>query len=69
MEVGGRRVGLSSGNLLDAKSDPLLAYQLMLARVRAELNAPIARREDASSLAKDWDLLVGARERMNSAGN
>jgi hypothetical protein len=69
LEVGGRRVGLSSGNLLDSGSDPVLAYQLMLARVRTILGAPVARREDGASLAKDWNLLLLARERMNSTGN
>jgi hypothetical protein len=69
LEVGGRTVGLSRGNLLGAGSDPLLAYQLILARVQAVLEAPVARREDDASLKRDWDLLLRTRERMNSTGN
>jgi hypothetical protein len=69
LTVSGRQLGLSRANLLSAKSDPLLSYQLMLARLRAVLDAPVGRRESGVSFEKDWDLMLRSRERMNSAGN
>jgi hypothetical protein len=69
LEVNGRLVGLSRGNLLAAGSDPLLGFQLMLARVQTSLKAPAARRESGADFKKDWDLLMRAQERFSVMAN
>ncbi len=59
-----RTVGVSSGDLLSAGSDPLLAYQLMLGRVESELDAKNHYRESIVMFRRDWALLLAARERL-----
>jgi hypothetical protein len=69
LEVKGRLVGLSRGSLLAAGSDPLMGYQIMLARVRASVESPVTQRQSGVNFKKDWDLLIRARERFSEVGN
>ncbi len=69
LEVKGRLVALSRGNLLAAGSDPLMSYQIMLARVRESLWTPVTQRQSRVNFKKDWDLLIRARERFSEIGN
>jgi hypothetical protein len=62
-----RRVGLSAGNINAAGSDPQLAYRIMLARVRSQLNNAPKRRESLSAFAQDWSLLEASRTSWQSA--
>jgi hypothetical protein len=69
LSIKGRSVGLSRGNLLSPDSDPIMAYQIMLARVQAVLYGPASRREDALNFTEDWDLLMESRDRFGADGN
>lgn len=66
--AGPRKVGLSSGNLLAADSDPELGLQLMEGRVSYELSAKGHRRESLRDLEQDWSLLEQARKRWEERG-
>jgi hypothetical protein len=48
------RVGLSAGNIFAADSDAQVAYQIILARVEAELESPKHSRETMLEFKKDW---------------
>ncbi len=61
-----RRVGLSSENLLFPASDPALAFQLMLVRVRYALTAKGRMRESLPEFRQDWALLERAQSRLKS---
>jgi hypothetical protein len=62
--VEARTVGVSSGDLLSAGSDPLPAYQLMLGRVESELDAKNHYRESIVMFRRDWALLLAARDKL-----
>ncbi len=61
-----RTVGISSANLLSDRSDPTLAYQLMLGRVGYALHAKNHSRESLVEFEKDWALLERSRDRLLS---
>jgi hypothetical protein len=48
------RVGLSASNIFAADSDAQIAYQILLARVEAELNSPKHSRETMIEFKRDW---------------
>ena len=61
-----RTVGISSANLLSDRSDPTLAYQLILGRVGYALHAKNHSRESLVEFEKDWALLERSRDRLLS---
>jgi len=56
-----RRVGLTPSNIFAPGSDYSLAYQLILARISAELASPSHSRENILEFKNDWALLQHAR--------
>jgi hypothetical protein len=52
------RVGLSANNIFTADSDAQFAYQIVLARVEAELDSPKHSRETMLEFKKDWAMTV-----------
>ncbi len=62
----GRQVGLSSENIFAPGSDPELAFQLMLGRVRYALAAKDRFRETMPLLRRDWALLERAHDRLQA---
>ncbi len=48
------RVGLSASNIFAPDSDGQIAYQIMLARMQAELNSPKHSRETMLEFKQDW---------------
>ena len=48
------RVGLSASNIFAADSDAQVGYQILLARVEAELNSPKHSRETMIEFKRDW---------------
>jgi len=54
-------VGISRSNLLAHGSESLLAYQVILAHVDAELKSPARRRETLPDFKEAWNLLQQAR--------
>ena len=50
------RVGLSASNIFAADSDAQIAYQIILARVEAELDSPKHSRETMLEFKQDWAL-------------
>src|SRR5215470_13213380 len=56
------RVGLSARNVLSRDSDPSLAHQLLLARVRYILKSPKHSRETMFEFSQDWTALRQASE-------
>lgn len=66
LEIGGltRQVGGSSQNVLAEKSDPTLAFQLMLGRVAYVLRAKNHLRETMEEFRNDWSLLEQTRNRL-----
>jgi hypothetical protein len=66
MEIDGstRHVGISNRNLMEAESDPELAFQLMLGRVGYVLHAKNHLRETMEEFRKDWALLEQTRNRL-----
>lgn len=67
MEIpeGGRKfkVGLSANNILAPDSDPLGAYELLLARTDGILKSPKHGRETMSEFRMDWAILQRASEK------
>jgi len=63
------RVGLSASNVLSRDSDPLLARQLILARVGYILKSPKHRRETMSEFVQDWAALQQTSEKRTLALN
>jgi hypothetical protein len=59
------RVGLSASNILSAKSDPHLAYVVLLARIDRVLKSPKHSRETMPEFKDDWAYLQYARERYS----
>lgn len=57
------RVGLSASNILDARSNPRLAYELVLARTHAVLKSPKHSRETMLEFKNDWELLQYAQSK------
>ncbi|MGB8438159.1 MAG: hypothetical protein WA867_16000 [Candidatus Acidiferrales bacterium] len=52
------RVGLSASNIFATDSDAQIAYQILLARVEAELNSPKHSRETMIEFKRDWAMTV-----------
>jgi hypothetical protein len=52
------RVGLSASNIFGADSDAQIAYQIMLARMEAELSSPKHSRETMLEFKQDWALVT-----------
>jgi hypothetical protein len=52
------RVGLSASNIFGADSDAQIAYQIMLARMEAELSSPKHSRETMLEFKQDWALVA-----------
>ncbi|MGC1992337.1 MAG: hypothetical protein WA690_26475, partial [Candidatus Acidiferrales bacterium] len=50
------RVGLSASNIFAPDSDPQISYQILLARVEAELNSPKHSRETMIEFKRDWEM-------------
>ena len=69
--IGPARVGVSPSNILASDSDPLLAYEILLARAQSELHSPMHSRETMLEFEQDWMLLQAAHDRVESslAGN
>jgi hypothetical protein len=60
---GGRtRVGLSGDTVVSEKSDPILSYRLMLARVHQALTGSADARPAIAAFEQDWELLEATRE-------
>ena len=59
-----RSVGIGSGNVMSADSDPELAFQLMLGRVGYVLRAKNHMRETMEEFQQDWVLLEQTRDRL-----
>ncbi len=57
------RVGLSASNIFDSDSDAQIAYQIVLARMEAEVNSPKHRRETMLEFKLDWAMLADLHER------
>src|SRR4029077_4294096 len=68
--IGGEisKVGLSAHNIFADGSDPLLAFDLLLARVDHVLKSPKHSRETMLEFKEDWALLQYARERISAPG-
>ena len=66
--IGGEisKVGLSAHNIFADGSDPLLAFDLLLARVDHVLKSPKHSRETMLEFKEDWALLQYARERISA---
>ena len=60
------RVGLSSQNLLAPDSDPELAFQLMLGRIRYVLAVKNRMRESMQEFRQDWALLEQTESRLRA---
>ena len=58
---GSGRVGLSASNIFAADTDGQIGYQIMLARMQAELDSPKHSRETMLEFKQDWDLLSSLR--------
>jgi|SRR5579863_1832690 len=56
-----RKVGASPASISSAGSDPVLAYEIMLARLQVELKSAPKRRESLPQFQADWQLLQGTR--------
>jgi len=63
---GTAKVGLSASNIFAHDSDPRLAFELLLARVDAELKSPKHSRETMMEFKEDWALLQYARTRLSA---
>jgi hypothetical protein len=57
------RVGLSASNIFDSDSDAQIAYQIVLARMEAELSSPKHSRETMLEFKLDWAMLAELHER------
>ena len=68
--IGGEisKVGLSAHNIFADGSDPLLAFDLLLARIDHVLKSPEHSRETMLEFKEDWALLQYARERISAPG-
>ena len=68
--IGGEisKVGLSAHNIFADGSDPLLAFDLLLARIDHVLKSPKHSRETMLEFKEDWALLQYARERISAPG-
>ena len=60
------RVGLSANNIAAADSDLQTAYQIILARMQAELNSPKHSRETSIEFKQDWTRLQNSRDRATA---
>jgi len=58
------RVGLTTANINGPGSDPVLAYELLLAHIDHEFASPAHSREPMSQFKEDWSLLQQARSRV-----
>jgi hypothetical protein len=57
------RVGLSASNIFDSDSDAQFAYQIVLARMEAELSSPKHSRETMLEFKLDWAMLADLHQR------
>jgi hypothetical protein len=57
------RVGVSASNIFAANTDGQIEYQIMLARMQAELDSPKHSRETMLEFKQDWQLLSNLRVR------
>jgi hypothetical protein len=57
------RVGLSASNIFDSDSDAQFAYQIVLARMEAELSSPKHSRETMLEFKLDWAMLADLHRR------
>ena len=57
------RAGLSASNIFDSDSDAQIAYQVVLARMEAELSSPKHSRETMLEFKLDWAMLADLHER------
>ncbi len=57
------RVGLSASNIFDSDSDAQIAYQIVLARMEAELSSPKHSRETMLEFKLDWAMLADLHKR------
>jgi hypothetical protein len=60
------RVGLSASNIAATDSDLQTAYQIILARMQAELNSPKHSRETSIEFKQDWTRLQNSRDRATA---
>jgi hypothetical protein len=57
------RVALSASNIFTADSDAQIAYQIVLARMEAELRSPQHSRETMFEFKQDWAMLADLNQR------
>jgi hypothetical protein len=57
------RVGLSASNIFDRDSEAQIAYQIVLARMEAELSSPKHSRETMLEFKLDWAMLADLHKR------